>query len=884
MPLSIGTKLGPYEIVAPLGAGGMGEVYRARDTRLEREVAVKVLPEHLSRDPDLKVRFEREARAISSLNHPHICHLYDVGSQDGTDYLVMELLEGETLADRLQRGVVPLKQALELAAQIAEALEKAHKNGIVHRDLKPGNIMLTKAGAKLMDFGLSKPTPAVKAAASGSIETMSKPLTGEGKIVGTYQYMSPEQIHGHNADARTDIFALGAVLYEMVTGKRAFQGKSQISVMSAILEKEPEPLSATRPLTPPALEHVIQRSLAKDPEERWQSAADLKAELKWVEQALTDKAPPPQATAVSNRLGWIAAAILAAGVVMMAVFAWWWTPRPIILQSELLPPEKTTFTLNQDDAAGPIIVSPDGSQVAFVAQSAEGSAQIYVRALSEGQAHGIPGTDGASYPFWSADSKSVGFFAAAKLRRVTVAGGPVLDICSVARPRGGSWAADNTILFAPDVTNGIFKVAVAPGSAPVQVTTLSPDHSTHRWPVAMPDGKHFIYLATNHSMPQAGAKNGIYFASMDGKENHMVMAAESSALYAAGYLLWVQNGSLLAQHFDPEKGNLSGDPTALTGGVGTNGSTWKAGFDANNKGILVYQPGTGFGENEVSILNRDGKVLKSLSDTGVVRDIKLSPSGHKLAIVRRDVPNVWVIDTDNDTRVRLTFDPTSEGMAWSTDDRWLYYNLLGKPDVYRKLADGSSHQEMALDTQGEVAIHVSDVSPNGKYLLVSRKAGKIPYTLWLEPLAGHEQHRVLLDEPLGIYMGRFSPDGKWVLYQAIETGRWQLYATSVGGGGKHQLTIDGGDQGSWSKDGKSIYYMGPNYAIFQMPLAISGENIQPTHPKLLMKAPPQSTTSFWANSVAFAADGSKVLVNSYNGRNSEDRAVLMLNWTAALKK
>src|SRR5579864_1613912 len=371
MALTAGTKLGPYEIQSPLGAGGMGEVYRARDTRLGRDVAIKVLPSHLSSNSDLKARFEREARAISSLNHPHICHLYDIGSQDGTDFIVMELLEGETLADRLQKGALPLKQALEVGVEIAEALEKAHKSGIVHRDLKPGNIMVTKAGAKLMDFGLARPAQAMKAMTSGSIDTMSKPLTGEGKIVGTFQYMAPEQIHGGNLDARTDIFALGAVLYEMVTGKRAFAGKSQISVMSAILEREPEPISAVQPLTPATLDHMIQRALAKDPEERWQSATDLKQELKWLSASGSQSAAG--LVPVHRRGDWKIWALSAACMVLIAalcaaMFVIFKPQAPAVeVRAEITGPEKTNFFLMNDDGSGPAVISPDGSNVAFTA-------------------------------------------------------------------------------------------------------------------------------------------------------------------------------------------------------------------------------------------------------------------------------------------------------------------------------------------------------------------------------------------------------------------------------------------------------------------------------------------------------------------------------------
>ncbi|HEV2114038.1 MAG TPA: protein kinase, partial [Terriglobales bacterium] len=460
MAIAAGTKLGPYEIVSALGAGGMGEVYRARDTRLGREVAIKVLPQHLSSNPDLKARFEREAKAISALNHPHICHLYDVGSQAGTDYLVMELLEGETLGDRLQKGPLPLKQALEVGVEIAEALEKAHKSGIVHRDLKPGNIVLTKEGAKLLDFGLAKPpiSPLASAAAvssdSPTVPAVSKPLTAEGTIIGTYQYMAPEQIHGQNADARSDIFALGAVLYEMVTGKRAFQGKSQISVMSAILEKEPEPISATQPMIPPALDHVIQRALAKNPDERWQSAADLKSELTWVAQSGSHAAAAAQITArntTRERWAWTLASVGLLAAIVIGVAFWRVTPHSEtrLVRSAILPPEKNTFLflgLN-----GPAALSPDGRMLAFVART-EQTSQIWVRPLDSYSARPLPGTENASQVFWSPDSRNLGFFvagiASGMLKRVPVGGGPPLTLCTVeTSPRGGSWSSHDVIIF-----------------------------------------------------------------------------------------------------------------------------------------------------------------------------------------------------------------------------------------------------------------------------------------------------------------------------------------------------------------------------------------------------------------------------------------------------
>jgi len=496
MLLPSGTKIGPYEITSALGAGGMGEVYRARDTRLGRDVAIKILPKELSSDAVRKRRFEREAKTISGLNHPNICVLHDVGSQDGVDYLVMECVEGETLAKRLEKGPLPLEQVLKYGAQIADALHKAHCAGIVHRDLKPGNVMLTASGAKLLDFGLAKPVDTV---ASGLTLTAaaarSSQLTQEGTIVGTFQYMSPEQVEGKEVDGRSDIFSLGAVLYEMVTGKRAFEGKSQLSVASAILEKEPEPIASTKRLTPPALNHAIRKCLEKSPDERWQSASDLGSELKWITESGAQEGQPRRAELrrlKRERLAWLVATLL-----LVAGLSWVSYKRPASgdqpIWSYILPAEKTAFS----NFGGPVALSPDGRKLAFVARTAEGTDLLWVRPLDAPSARSLGGTEGAFYPFWAPDSQSLGFFAGGKLKTVSASGGPVVTVCDAPGTRGATWGSDGTILFA--LTWGGLQSVSASGGLPVAVTALDASRIevSHRWPYFLPDGHHFIYLAAN---------------------------------------------------------------------------------------------------------------------------------------------------------------------------------------------------------------------------------------------------------------------------------------------------------------------------------------------------------------------------------------------------
>jgi eukaryotic-like serine/threonine-protein kinase len=524
MTLTAGTRLGPYEIMAPLGAGGMGEVYRAKDTRLGRDVAIKVLPTKFSSNSELRERFEREARAISSLNHARICTLHDVGHQDGVDFLVMEYLEGESLAEKLRKGALPLRETLKIGMEVCEALDVAHRAGIVHRDLKPANIMLTKSGAKLMDFGLAKPF-GMTASASGAapsftaVATMTglspaSPLTTAGSIVGTIQYMSPEQIEGKEADARSDIFALGAVLYEMVTGKRAFEGKSQIPVASSILEKDPEPITVVKPASPPAFDHVVKTCLQKDPEGRFQNAHDVTLQLKWIAEDRSSPSAPALAAPTHHpreRLAWAVAIFIA---IVAGVIAGIFVARPSqparIIRTVISPPEGTSFRLT-GDLAGPPELSPDGSSIAFAAAGSDGKVTLWVRPMDKLEARSLGGTDNATFPFWSPDGKSLGFFADGKLKSIDLSGGAPQTICDAPQGRGGSWSRDGTILLTTDTQAPISRVN-ASGGTPVAITKLDPArHTSHRWPFFLPDGKHFLYVAINHDSAQS-EKDSVYFA------------------------------------------------------------------------------------------------------------------------------------------------------------------------------------------------------------------------------------------------------------------------------------------------------------------------------------------------------------------------------------
>ncbi|HSS45480.1 MAG TPA: protein kinase, partial [Thermoanaerobaculia bacterium] len=554
MTLAAGTRLGPYEITGALGAGGMGEVYRARDTRLERTVAVKVLPSHLSASPEVRQRFEREAKTISQLSHPHICALYDVGREGDTEYLVMELLEGETLSERLAKGPLPLEQTLRYGIETADALDKAHRQGIVHRDLKPGNVMLTKSGVKLLDFGLAKAM--APPAPRGSLTALptQQGLTQEGTILGTFQYMAPEQLEGKETDTRSDIFAFGAVLYEMATGRKAFSGSSQASLITAIMSSEPASISSVQPMTPPALDRVVKTCLAKDPDDRWQTAHDVMLQLKWIAEGGSQAGVPGPIVArrkSRERLAWgMAAVAFLMALAAVSAFLYLQDRReaPRMVRSSILLPEKLRFDLG----TVPVAVSPDGRRIAFAASDAEGKKLLWVRSLDALSAQPLAGTDGACCPFWSPDGRFLGFFASGKLKKVEASGGPAQTLCDAPNNRGGTWNRAGEIAFAPAARDPIQRVPSSGGAAtPATKLDSSRGEISHRWPFFLPDGRHFLYFAMGAFYGPKAVSNGIYVGSLDSQERRLLLRADSNVAYAPpGYLLFLRERTLMAQPFN----------------------------------------------------------------------------------------------------------------------------------------------------------------------------------------------------------------------------------------------------------------------------------------------------------------------------------------------
>ena len=899
MPLATGTKLGPYEILSPLGAGGMGEVYRARDTRLDRTVAIKVMPQHVSTDPDLKQRFEREAKTISSLQHANICTLHDIGHQDGVDFLVMEYLEGETLAARLARGPLPTDQVLKIATEIADALEKAHRQGIVHRDLKPANIMLTKSGAKLMDFGLAKSTSVFQTRSAESSLTPSTPtmnmsvlsapagpLTQQGMVVGTFQYMAPEVLQGQPADARSDIFSFGCVLYEMITGRRAFDGKSQLSVLAAILDKEPESLTALAPSSPPALDYIVKSCLQKNPDDRFQTAHDIKLQLKWIAEAKPGSSTAIPVVASQTRkssLPWIAAVVAAA--VLAALAGYFLHPRaqtPII-RASIAGPEKAPLRLT-GDFAGPPVLSPDGTMLAFTATASDGASALWVRPVDKLDAHILAGTHDAKFPFWSADSRNLAFFAEGKLKTVDLSGGLPASVCDSPQGRGGTWGPDGTILFTSDTQLPIFRVNAA-GGTPVPVTHIdSKVHTSHRWPFFLPDGKHFLYLAVTHDLshPQ---NNGVYFASLDGKENVLVFRSLANAIYANGYLLFGRGPQLMAQAFDPSTGRLSGDPQVLANDIANDLSTWHVDVSASNSGLLVM--GNGGNEDwQLVWADLDGKATDVLAgNLGNLNSARISPQQDRVALnIDAGASDIWVYDIARKIRTRLTFGPVQNtNPVWSPDGNWIAYGSArnGRNQIFRKRSDGSGGEELLAED--ETALFPTDWSRDGKYLIYSR--GGILANgeeVWALPLEGTHKPFVVVphsDNAFATY-GMLSPDGRYLAYTSSESGQMQVYVIPfLKGQGKWQVSRDSGSLPQWSHDGKTLYYFSSNNSFVTVPITESNESLQIGSPQVHGSV----LVTFQQFFYDLSLDGKRILLNSISDKGEQSMSIIA-NWPAALKK
>ena len=884
MTLAAGAKLGPYEVIAPLGAGGMGEVYRARDTRLGREVAVKVLPSHLSDNAELKQRFEREAKAISALSHPHICALYDVGNEAGVEYLVMEYLEGETLADRLTKGSLPADQTLRFGIEIADALDRAHKQGIVHRDLKPGNVMLTKSGVKLLDFGLAKHRALgvdsqISQLSSLPTElTPSRPaLTEQGTIMGTFQYMAPEQLEGKEADARTDIFAFGCVLYEMATGKKAFTGKSRASMIGAILRDTPAPISSIAPMTPPAFDRLVQTCLAKEPEDRFQTAHDVKLQLQWIAEGGSQAGAP--AVVVSRRktrekIAWAAAAVLLLGVIALGYG---------YVRRKPAPASPVRFQLVLPDALSVVEaprISPDGKLLAFSARSVDGKSQIWLRPLEALDPRPVPGTDGASYrPIWAPDSRHIAFVAEGKLKKVDISGAPPQTICDATTGADGSWGKDGTILFDGQASDPIRRVSAA-GGLP-QTAVKGEGGASVGWPSFLPDGKHFLYFEFGGGTGQGR----LMAASLDPKEKaRKVLDSDSLAQYALpGDLLYVKEGTLVAQAFDASALKLTGEPVPIAERMGATGNGL-ADFSVSANGALVYRGGV-TNEDRLAWVDRSGKELSDVDKPAAYASTALSPDGTRLAMdlsdSRSDKSDIWIRDLVRGVTSRFTFDPANEtAPVWSPDGSRLVYSSdrKGPPALYAKDASGTG-PETELWSCGETVL-ANDWSSDGKFILVNRLTAKSSWDIWVYPTDRTAKPFPFVQGAFTEVIPTFSPDGRYVTYMSNESGRFEIYVQQFPGpGGKWQVSAAGGIEPHWSADGKTIYFRSLDAKMMAASVE-AGATFTAGVPQALFDARLQPGNR--RNSYLVTRDGQKFLLLSPVGREKIAPITVVLHWPETL--
>jgi Tol biopolymer transport system component/tRNA A-37 threonylcarbamoyl transferase component Bud32 len=887
MPLEPKTRLGPYEIIALLGAGGMGEVYKARDTRLDRTVAIKICTGGFTE------RFEREARAISSLNHQHICALYDIGSEGTVEFLVMEHIEGESLEARLRKGPLPIDEALRIAIQIAAGLEAAHRKGITHRDLKPGNVMLTRGGAKLLDFGLAKITEPVEISGTETTRLANDaPLTEKGTILGTFYYMPPEQLEGKETDARSDIFSFGAMLFEMITGRKGFEASSRASLIAAVMSSNPPPVSTLQPMASPALDRLVQRCLAKSPDDRWQSAGDLRSELEWIAGAGSMAGvPAPIAARRINRerLAWLAAGISAP--LLFASLVWIVVhlrnePGPAsAIRFDIPVPDKLSFFYNQVPA-----VSPDGERIAFTASANVGGGQrLFVRPLNAPTATEIPVAGSRpAFPFWSPDGRQIAFRSGSTLQKVDLSGGPPVTICNCPSCAGGTWNRDGVILSGR-FGGTLFEVSSA-GGDPKPLRPFAEGETAQMWPEFLPDGKHYLYLSISGHPDQ----QGIYAASLDSTDRKFIVATNTKAEYVeSGQLLFTRGDVLMAQPFDLRSLTLSGEPrpvadrieesaSALNGGMDVFRS---ASFSASPTGVLVWRRNFQSAQSQLQWFDRSGKKLAVVGEPANYSRPSLSPDNSKLAVCIRDpqtgTRDIWIIDLKRGSMTRLTFDPADDfNPVWSPDGTQIAFTSerAGQRDIYLKPADGSGQEVLLLGEKGTPK-NVEDWSGDGKYLIYNYGT---PNHLYVLPLAGDSKPVPFVNISFYTSEGQFSPNGRWVAYRSLEAGKQEVFVQGFNldpsqPRGKWQISTDGGELPMWRRDGKELYYHHGD-GFFAVDVKTDGKSFEAGIPKPLFEVPTVSASATGGSPFLVTKDGQRFLVLAKVEQAGSEPLEVLVNW------
>ena len=894
--LAPGTKLGRYEIRSQLGAGGMGEVYRARDTELGREVAVKVLPPSFSADKDRLSRFKQEACAAGALNHPNILVVHDIGAHDGSPYVVSELLEGETLRTQISGSPLSPRRAIDYALQIANGLAAAHEKGIIHRDLKPDNIFITNDGrAKILDFGLAKLTQLDGNQSQTDVPTR-RVDTDPGVVMGTVGYMSPEQLKGRAVDQRSDIFSFGAILYEMLSGRRAFHGESAAETMSAILKEDPPELSDTNKTVSPALGRIVNHCLEKNPEARFHSASDLAFALEAVSApsgsgSTTNIGPqiavglpqtsPGLVESVRNHAAWIIAALALLLAITFAVL-YFRQPQSTtvrVMRASILPPEGSP-TLSS------VAVSPDGTRLVFVA-IIQGKSTLWIRAIDGGEDRALPGTEKAAFPFWSPDSRFVGFFTTdGKLKRVEAAGGPVQTLCDAPRGRGGTWNPDGVILFTPDTRDPINKVS-ASGGTPEPVTQFDPARTylTHRWPHFLPDGRHFLFFV-RAAGADAAKFTGIYAGSLDSRETKLLVNNASNPVYtASGYLLFVREGNLMAQPFNASQLQTTGEPLAIARGISYNRNWDVADFSASENGVLAYRVDPEL-QSQLAWLDRTGKQIGTMGEPGYYRAPRLSPDNQKIAVERFDPikreGEVWLLETARTNATRFTF--TSEPLlspAWSPNGETIIFSSQrkGPSDLYKKSLTGTGEEEVFIESPDYKS--ACSWSADGRFFAYALIDPKTGWDIWILPMFGDHKSFPFVNSPFNETGAQFSPDGRAMAYASNESGRLEIYVSPFPGpGGKWQVSNRGagGARPNWRGDGRELYYITPDHKKLMAVEIKAGPAFEIGATKTLFEVPSR------IRSYDVTSDGQRFIVDMPISEETPPTITLVVNWTATLKR
>jgi serine/threonine protein kinase len=890
MTIAAGTYLGRYEVRSKLGEGGMGEVYRAHDEKLNRDVAIKVLPASLSQDADRLVRFEQEAKAAGTLNHPNILGVYDVGTHEGAPYVVSELMEGETLRDRLVGPLIPQRKVVDYAAQIARGLAAAHARNIVHRDLKPENIFIAGDGqVKILDFGLAKLVGPANAELNLADQPTRRLYTTPGSVVGTLGYMSPEQVDGKQIDYRSDIFSFGVVLYEMLTGKRAFPPRETLrETLHAIATEDPPDLSQNGRKISPALYLLLRRCLEKNPQHRFHSASDLAFAIEALSGSTVTSLRMPAVPALrSIKLPkliawWVAGAAVLFGVLALLISYSRnsQTSEPQTMRFYVYPPATTTFQGSGD------FISPDGRRLVFSAVGEDGKRSLWLRSVDSLSAQKLPGTEDAGQVFWSPDSNFIGFFAGGKLKKMEASGGAAQIVADAPTNRGGTWSRDGIIVFAPNVGGVLYRVSALGGPVtPITTLDAAKNQIGHNWPNFLPDGRHFIYLAQSS---QRG-NSAIYVGSIDSKESKFLLDAEASAAYAPpGYVLFLRGRALMAQPFNADKLQLAGDPVPIVEQIGYSATTARTLFSVSSTGVLAYRPNIP-SNTQLAVYDRAGKQLEKLGNEGDFVGLSLSLDDKRIVVSRLD-PDVgsydlWIVEFAGGKALRLTFDQTNETFpVWSPDGSHIVFtsNKNGEANLYQRLSNGAGTEELLYGSNNLKA--ATDWSSDGQFIIYEDRDPKTDHDLWVLPRSGEQKPSVVVQTTFNEMKGRLSPDGKWIAYQSNESGTTQVTVQSFPpSGARWQVSTNGGYQPKWRRDGKELFYVAADKKLMVVQVKAEGNRFEISAPQPLFEMAignlPLNGSPFYD----VTRDGRRFIVSAAVGAPPMPMTVV-LNWTAELKQ